>query len=108
LLSILSPLLGAAWLAPVPDQERWPIATAVVILTIVFYLMSVATEGFVVVRFFRDVPRKTIRSWMLRANAMSYALLLLLIFGALLMPKASRPVVQFMQPVSEVIVFGWR
>ena len=104
LLSILSPVLGAAWLSPLPDEEWWPVALAVVILTIVFYLMFVATEGFVVVRFFPDVPRKTIRSWVVRANAMSYALLLMLISGALLMPKVSGPAVQFMQPVSEAMV----
>jgi hypothetical protein len=104
LLSVLTPVLGAAWLAPVPNQGSWIVLSAVLTLTIVFYLMSVVTEGFVVVRFFRDVPRKTIRGWMVQANGISYALLLLLIFGALFVPNLSEPAVRFMQPVNETMV----
>jgi hypothetical protein len=104
LLPILSPLLGAAWLAPGNEQGWWILAVAIAVLTFFFYLMSVASEGFVVARFFRDSPRNKIRSWMLQANAITYGLLLLLIFGALSAPKFSQPVVGFMQPVNEAMV----
>jgi hypothetical protein len=103
-LWVATPVLGAAWLAPVADPGWLVVATAVVILTVVFYLMSVATEGFVIARFFRDIPRNTIRSWMLRANAISYALLLLLIFGVLSAPKLFQPAARFTQPMNEAMV----
>jgi hypothetical protein len=79
LLPILSPVLGSAWLGPESEQGWWILSTAIVVLTFFFYLMSVASEGFVVARFFRDSPRNEIRSWMLQANAIIYALPLLLI-----------------------------
>jgi hypothetical protein len=104
LLPILTPVLGAAWLAPTADEGRWIIAGAVAVLTVLFYLMSVASEGFVVRRFFRESPNSTIRTWMLQANAITYGLLLLLIMAGLLLPKASVPVTRFLQPVSDVFV----
>src|SRR5262249_4668872 len=36
--------IGLAWLAP--DPSWWSVALAVAVLTVLFYLMSVATEGF--------------------------------------------------------------
>jgi ankyrin repeat protein len=93
---------GPAWL--LPDPSWWTVAAAIAVLTIVFYFMSVATEGLVVARFFREVPRKAIRRWMLQANGITYVLLLVLILAGLLAPKASRPIMQRMQPVNEGIV----
>ena len=57
--------VGPAWL--LPDPSWWAVAAAIAGLTVVFYLMSVATEGFVVARFFREVPRQIIRRWMIQA-----------------------------------------
>jgi hypothetical protein len=94
--------VGPAWL--LPDPSRWSIAAAIAALTLVFYFMSVATEGFVVARFFREVPRTTIRRWMIQANGITYALLMGLIFAGLLAPNLSRPMHQVMQPVNESIV----
>lgn len=95
---------GPAWLLPEPS--RWTIAGAIAALTVVFYFMSVATEGFVVARFFREVPRRTIRRWMIQANGITYALLMALIFAGLLAPKVSRPMQQLMQPVNEGVVLS--
>jgi len=80
--------IGPAWLAP--DPSRWSIALAVAVLTVVFYFMSVATEGFVVVRFFREVPRPTIRRWIIQSNGITYVLLLVLLSAGLLAPKFQR------------------
>jgi len=80
--------IGPAWLAP--DPSWWSIALAVAVLTVVFYFMSVATEGFVVVRFFREVPRPTIRRWIIQSNGITYVLLLVLLSAGLLAPKFQR------------------
>jgi hypothetical protein len=96
--------IGPAWLAP--DPSWWSIALAVAVLTVVFYFMSVATEGFVVARFFRELPRQTIRRWIIQSNAITYVLLLALLFAGLLAPKVSEPMVNLMQPVNDGIVTG--
>jgi hypothetical protein len=93
---------GPAWL--LPDPGWWAIAGAIAVLTVVFYLMSVVFEGFVVACFFRQVPRKTIRSWMIQANGITYTLLLALILVGFVAPKASEPMMRLMQPVNERIV----
>jgi hypothetical protein len=94
--------VGPAWL--LPDPSWWSVAAAIAVLTVVFYFMSVATEGFVVARFFRQVPRQTIRRWMIQANGITYMLLLALIFVGFLAPKVSEPMMRLMQPVNEGIV----
>jgi hypothetical protein len=94
--------VGPAWL--LPDPSRWSVAAAIAVLTVVFYFMSVATEGFVVARFFREVPRQTIRRWMLQANGITYTLLVALIFAGFFIPKLFQPMAKLMQPVNERIV----
>jgi ankyrin repeat protein len=96
--------IGPAWL--VPDPSLWSIALAAAVLTVVFYSMSVVTEGFVVTRFFREVPRQTIRRWIIQSNAITYVLLLALLSAGLLAPKVSEPMVNLMQPVNDGIVSG--
>jgi ankyrin repeat protein len=76
------------------------------VLTVVFYFMSVATEGFVVARFFRELPRQTIRRWMIQSNGITYALLVALLSAGVLAPKVSEPLVNLMQPVNDGIVSG--
>lgn len=95
---------GPAWL--LPDPGWWAMSGAIAVLTVVFYFMSVATEGFVVGRFFREVPRKTIRRWMIQANGITYTLLLALIFAGFLVPKISDPVRRLMEPFNEGVVLG--
>jgi len=92
LLSALTPIVGAAWLGPGAEEKLWMTALAITVLTAAFYLMSVSIEGFIIARFFRDVPRKLIRSWSFKANAISYALLLALILLAWSMPHISERV----------------
>jgi hypothetical protein len=96
--------IGPAWLAP--DPSWWSIAVAVAVLTVVFYFMSVAVEGFVVKRFFCELPRHTIRRWIIQSNGITYALLLALLCAGLLAPKVSAPMVNLMQPVNDGIVDG--
>lgn len=87
-----------------PDPSWWTIAGAIAVLTVVFYLMSVVCEGFVVALFFRELPRKTIRRWMLRANGITYLLLLALILAGFLAPDVSRPMLRLMQPINEGVI----
>lgn len=94
--------IGPAWLAPEPSW--WSIAIAVAVLTVVFYFMSVVVEGFVVKHFFRELPRQTIRRWIIQSNGITYVLLLVLLFAGLLAPKVSAPMMNLMQPVNEGIV----
>jgi hypothetical protein len=95
---------GPAWL--LPDPGWWTVAAAIAVLTVLFYVMSVATEGFVVARFFREVPRKTIRRWVIRANAITYTLLLALILVGFVVPKLSQPMLLVMEPVNGAIIDG--
>ena len=94
--------VGPAWL--LPDPGWGAIAGAIAALTLVFYLMSVVSEGFVVRCFFWEVPRKTIRRWMIQANGITYTLLLALILAGFLAPKVSGPMERLMLPVSEGLI----
>lgn len=105
-LAVLSPIVGAAWLGPGAEEKLWMMALAVATLTVAFYLMSVATEGFIVARFFRDTPRKVIRLWTFQANAISYALLVALILAAWSLPRTSERVFEPIQSFSERLVDG--
>jgi hypothetical protein len=93
---------GPAWL--LPDSGWWTVAAAIAVLTVVFYFMSVAIEGFVVAWFFNEVPRKTIRRWVIQANAITYTLLLALILSGFVVPKLSQPMLRVMEPVNEAII----
>ncbi len=75
LLIIVSPIVGAAWLGPGAEQTAWMVPLAVALLTVPFYAMSVVFEYLVVAQFFRHLPRQVIRRWTVRANAISYAFL---------------------------------
>ncbi|MGZ5552895.1 MAG: ankyrin repeat domain-containing protein [Chthoniobacterales bacterium] len=94
--------IGPAWL--LPDPGKWSVAVSLFILTVVFYMMSVATEGFVVRRFFHELPRRTLRRWMIQANAISYAFLLILFIAASFTSELTQPVFEIMRPVTEPIV----
>jgi hypothetical protein len=95
---------GPAWL--MPDSGWWTVAAAIAVLTVLFYFMSVVTEGFVVTRFFREVPRRTIRRWTIQGNAITYALLLALTLAGFGAPKIFQPMLRVMEPVNEVIIGG--
>jgi hypothetical protein len=108
-LSVLSPVIGAAWLGPGAEKAPWIIVVATAVLTAVFYLMSVATEGPIVGKFFPDVPRKMIRGWTVQANAITYLLLVALIALAWSAPRMSQPVFSLMDPLSDELAetVGW-
>lgn len=95
---------GPAWLSP--GSRWWSVAGALVILTVVFYLMSVVSEGIIIRRFFPELPRGAVRIWMVRANAMSYLLLLTIVGTASLVPPVGQPIYRAMQPVNEFIIGG--
>src|SRR5262249_39059902 len=71
-------ILTAPWLGPGAGEPRWFVPLAIVALMIPFYVMSVISESLIVRRFVPDLPGRTVWSWMLQANAASYALLLLI------------------------------
>jgi Ankyrin repeats (3 copies) len=96
--------VGPAWL--LPDPRWWNVTLAIAVLTVVFYFMSVVTEGFIVARFFREIPRQTIRRWMIQANGITYVLLVALIFVGFVAPKVSEPMLRVMEPVNEAIIDG--
>lgn len=108
-LSVLSPVIGAAWLGPGVEKAPWIIVVAIAVLTAVFYLMSVATEGPIVGSFFPDVPRQVIRAWTVRANAITYLLLVALIALAWSAPRMFQPMFSLMDPVSDELAesVGW-
>jgi hypothetical protein len=104
LLSAFTPIVGAAWLGPGAEEKLWMMALAITLLTAAFYLMSVSTEGFIIARFFPDVPRKLIRRWSFEANAISYALLVVLILLAWSMPRTSERVFAPIRSLTEHLV----
>jgi hypothetical protein len=95
---------GPAWL--MPGARWWTIGSALLILTAAFYLMSIVSEGVIVRRFFPQLSRRAVRTWMVRANAMSYALLLLLLLTGFVAPTIAEPIYRVMEPVNEFIVGG--
>jgi len=104
LLIVVGHLVGAAWLGPGAEQTSWMVPLAVATLTVPFYAMSVASEYLVVAQFFRHLPRQVVRRWMVRANAISYAFLMALILVGWLSPRASQPLFELTQPLSERMV----
>jgi hypothetical protein len=97
-------VLRAGWLGPGAESTSWMVPWAVAVLTVPFYVMSVVSEYLVVVRFFADLPRRVIRSWVVRANAISYAFLVVLVLSGWLWPRAAQPMLSVMSPVNEVLV----
>jgi len=104
LLIVVSPIVGAAWLGPGAEETWWMVPLAVVLLTVPFYAMSVASEYLVVVQFFRRLPRQAIRRWTVRANAISYAFLVALVLVGWVLPRASQPLFELMRPLNERLV----
>ena len=93
-------VVGAAWLGPEAEQSAWMVPVALATLTAPFYAMSVACEYLVVMRFMPDLPRRTIRSWMLGANAVSYAFLSIIMLSRWMWPKAFERLAAIIFPVT--------
>jgi len=104
MVSVLSPIVGAAWLGPAEQERLGIVVVAGAVLTVVFYVMSVTTEGFIVARFFRNVPRELIQRWSFQANAITYALLVALICSAWAVPRTSQKAFTLVQPVNDWLV----
>jgi hypothetical protein len=97
-------VLGAGWLGPGAESTSWTVPWAVAVLTVLFYVMSVVSEYLVVARFFSDLPGRVIRRWVVRANAISYAFLVVVVLSGWLWPRAAQPMFSVMSPVTEVLV----
>ena len=80
-------VVGAPWLGPGAEKSPWMVPLASAVLTVPFYAMSVACEYLVVRRFMPDLSRHVLRSWMLGANAASYAFLLVVTLMGWMWPK---------------------
>ncbi|PZR74289.1 MAG: hypothetical protein DLM52_09675 [Chthoniobacterales bacterium] len=101
LFAVLSPILGAAWLGPLGEHEWWPVVAALLVLTAVFYFMSVVTEARIAAWFFPQLGRHVTQRWSVAANGITYAFLLLLICVGLAFPRFSRRVFDATEPVAD-------
>ena len=97
-------ILSSPWLPPGVEKTVWIVPLAVAVLTLPFYAMSVVSEYVVVRCFFRNLPRSVIRAWVLRANALSYAFLVLLVLTAWLTPRMAGPLFDLTEPVNGMLV----
>lgn len=95
----------APWLIPYERDLWWMIPASVTVLTVPFCAMSVLLEYPVVRRLVRDLPQRTVRSWVVRANVVSYASLLLVLVTASIWPKPFAWMFSAFAPISEWI-FG--
>jgi hypothetical protein len=66
----------APWLIPYEGHLRWMIPAAVVVLSIPFCLISIVSEFLVARLILRDQPGWRLFAWQVRANAVSYLLLI--------------------------------
>ena len=67
------------WLIPYEGALVWMVPVAAVVLCVPLWLMSAASEYVIVRRFFPEARPADLWRWMLRGNAASYALLLLIL-----------------------------
>jgi hypothetical protein len=97
-------VVGAPWLGPGAEKSPWMVPVASVVLTVPFYVMSVVCEYLVVRRFMPSLSRQVLRSWMLGANATSYALLLVVTLVGWMWPKTFERMSAMMFPVTRWLV----
>jgi len=102
-LSLLT-IVGAPWLGPGAEESPWIVPLATVVLLVPFYVMSVASEYLVVKRFLPDLSSRTVRSWMIQANAVSYAFLLLVTLAGWMWPRLFEGISALMFPVTMWLV----
>ena len=101
---LMTPIISAAWLLPGDEKIPWMIPVAILVLTVLFYGMSVALEDVVVRRFFPELPAASVRDWVVGANGLSYGFLLTLVLAAWFLPQAAKPAFTLLEPVSDQIV----
>jgi hypothetical protein len=71
--AIYAVTVQAPWLLPYDSDMWWMVPASLLILTGVFYLMSVGIEGLVMRLIFRGAEASFLRGWAWKANAVSYA-----------------------------------
>lgn len=76
--AVLSVTIQAAWLPPYEKHLWWMGPIACLVLSAVFFAVSIVVEYQIVKIFFKDQRKKLLRSWMLRSNIYSYILLFIL------------------------------
>ena len=97
--------IQAPWLIPYEDDLAWMVPSAIVFLAVIFWLMSVVSEYFILRIVQRTVQPAALWRWMWIANTASYVCLLSFIFLlALLGPLASR-IFHLFQPVTDLFLF---
>jgi hypothetical protein len=95
--------IQAPWLIPYESDLHWMVPAAFLVLTIPFYGMSVLSEYLVVRRFFPDLPKRTTWAWVTRANALSYALLTVVMLLSFLWPSVFEWVYGLFAPVTRAL-----
>lgn len=91
------------WLIPYERDLWWMIPASAIVLTVPFYAMSVLVEYRVVRRLVRDLPQPLVRSWVVRANVVSYALLLVVLVTASVRSEAFTWLFSAFAPISWLI-----
>jgi hypothetical protein len=90
----------APWLIPYEEHLWWMIPVAAFTLTVVFFLVSVVTEGVFMWVVYRRATSREVARWSWRANSYSYAVILLFVIVCLYVPtgelyRVSRGPVEF-------------
>jgi len=84
---VLDAIFNAAWLTPYDDGRlRWMVPTAMCVLFVPCFCVSVLMEHWVCRAFWKGVPpRETMRA-VVRMNLVSYAFLVLVVVGLAMLP----------------------
>jgi len=91
------------WLIPYERDLWWMIPASAIVLTVPFYAMSVLVEYRVVRRLVPDLPQPVVRSWVVRANVVSYVMLLVVVIAASVRSEAFTWMFSAFAPISWLI-----
>jgi hypothetical protein len=96
--------IQAPWLIPYESDLHWMVPAAFVVLTIPFCAMSIVFEYVVVRQFFRHLPKQTIWGWVTRANGLSYAFLIMVMFASTFWPSGVEWTYALFEPVTHALI----
>jgi len=96
---LLSVTLQAAWLLPYEEHLWWMGPAACLVLSLVFYLVSVFFEYQVVKLFFKKQQRNIIRAFILRSNFYSYCILFFLACLLIIFYKELSIIIRTFDPI---------
>jgi hypothetical protein len=101
--AMLSVTVQAAWLLPYEEHLWWMGPLACLVLSFVFFAVSVAVEYQVVKIIFKDQRRELLRLWMLRSNIYSYILLFLLSSILITFYKELGSIIRLFDPIVDLL-----